>query len=486
MTDRFNRVASILALHRQRSLLFGRTRWRWLVLVLGLVIIGGWQLSIGRHADRLDDGYRNLASIGVGYSRAFPYYRFLGFFPLAVPDAVPPHSTTEAVRKLAAAGPKASVTVYASHVMVLSYWVDAWLGHPSGRPSAIPAGITLHIIALMAVWTAFWVVRLEILGLFAVALLGSNPFQLFAAFREDDYFSFIISSQLIVFALCLPVIVSSRQPRPQHWMIAVACGLVVGTATALRSEAAAILVSALAAFALMPRLSWRTRLAGPVIVVAVMGLTLTAWGSYFRAKSEAASAVVHGLGGPPATDWGLMHSDTIWFSVWGGLGDFDDRYGHLFDDRVMHAKMAAIAAREDRPSGFHLLRDDIVRHAVSDPLWLTRIMALRFWRCLTDNTPPSLAAAGIQMPLPLHGWPFALAVLALAAGLALARHWPLLKLLAFLVPGGGPLFVMADYGIQYYATYHLLAAALLLAVIVEVALVASRRRNIGANGECTT
>ena len=189
-------------------------------------------------------------------------------------------------------------------------------------------------------------------------------------------------------------------------------------------------------------------------------------------------SIVTASGGDATTGRGEQRVHLFWHPVWGGLGDFDGKYGYLFWDRVISDYAAPfLDPQSDSQARVQMrwkdtyaavLRDKVLTDIVGDPLWYATIVVKRLHRVLIENTPPRLAvgARWIDVPgLPLLLVPFGAVV---AACYLARREWSMLRLLMFpFAIGGVAVAVTSSNGYHYYALVHLFLYALLVAWILE-------------------
>ena len=108
----------------------------------------------------------------------------------------------------------------------------------------------------------------------------------------------------------------------------------------------------------------------------------------------------------------------------------------------------------------------IVQDALrNDPVWYAGILWQRFDRILTDQTPIRIVVGTLTiLAFTYHG---ALAILVLL-GTVRWRRWPETKLLMLsAAPSLTPLLIFSGKGATYYSIYHIVAAAIAIAMTVQ-------------------
>ena len=379
------------------------------------------------------------------------------------------------------------------------FLVDAWrLGSPEHAEARI-AGTLAFMLALAAVYAAFLLVGRGTLGVILVLLLGSNPFQMFAAYRENNVKSWPITMFCVAVALLAPLIAGKKIPLRGRVVLAVVIGLLFGTAYQIRSETAAAMLGSTVVFMTASGASWRSRVATTVLVFATFAGALAAWHAFFEHKIAEATQVVTRAGGHPYPG-PLNDAHNLWTSLWSGLGDFDTKYGYASTDHgaviyaepvlrsrygqelswwwgISREKQGRIAsdyydadhlyyrAPFEAPHFQEVMRDKVIHDITHDPLWYGAILAKRAWRILNQTTPVQFfLRPGLTVPVPFHGL-VALAILAIAAWL---RDWTGLRLLVMAFSLSAMAFVVnAGGNYTYFGTYHVCAAAIGLSWIVS-------------------
>jgi hypothetical protein len=475
-------------------------------------VLIGWQVSIAR--TDLPATYTLKASSGVHDEDKFVYFLYYkNLFPVASTDAglnlsfyfdnhhvrsEPDrldYSRDGAQRLLDTRGN--TLVMEWGHTIRFGGWLatylylpDVWrLGSPQHAEMRVTNGLAF-ICALAALFVSCWVSRVRIFGAVLVALIGSNPFQLFEVYRRENIFGWAITMFCLVSALLIPIM-SGRARWSYGWAAVVACGLALGTVFEIRSEYAAMLLAAIVAFASAPNVRWPERVALVAALVVTFVATTSAWGHYFDHKWEEARAVVVRAGGHPYPG-PRSGSHQLWGSVWAGLGDFDDKYGHHWNDNDGTAfvqRQVKAKYGEDLPWWFgatgkpertaedyydqarlyyrhpihsvhamDVVRDDFVNRVSHDPVWYLSILGRRVGRVLTQTSPVQISMApGRALQLPLNGY---IALLVLLGALALRDRFALTVLTCSLPLSATALAIYSGGNTPYYGVYHLCAIAL--------------------------
>jgi hypothetical protein len=347
-----------------------------------------------------------------------------------------------------------------------------WLGT---EPAFADARDTSHlglIVVLMGLFLALWTAGYAAFGLLLIMLLGSNPFILYEGYANTNVFAFPFIIAMLCLALAVPVMRKIRLSLLVAVAAAVTIGLIYGsTAGLLRPEIFPLVGGVALVFALMSNSTWVRRTGITLLFVAVAFLVHQSWSRYFSAKHAEAAALMKAIGGTVSPQGDRAQ----WFTVWVGLGDFDDKYGYLWDDRAAYYFFGVAVNANPSAQLDPILRADVLEHIREDPLWYARILTKRIWRVLAENTPPSIAVGRYQLRLPIPGALIAIGACVLIGVLLIGCEWFYLKLLFIPVAlAATPLLIYSDHGVSYYSVVHLFIVAIGLALIGRGALLLLR------------
>ena len=503
----------VITLHRA----LGPSHRRSLALLgVALVAIPLWQSTFMRRLHNLDGTYRITAARGIAdqdVSGFFYFFRHLGLYPVAIsaerPDynsryypvaslAVPADDSKEGARR--------HIVQDGSRLIMDSRWTfragdrgkiflfypDALIRGTTRNLSVRPFHQLLFITGLCALFFAFWWVRQPLLGVLLVLFLGSNPFQVYEVYVNENIFGLSISTVIWILAFHIPLM-GRRAPPRYMWVVPFLTGMFLATVRTIRPDPTTIILSAGATFLLLTGVSWRRRVALVGLLVVSFGVTAAAWNAYFTAKFERARQVVVEAGGYPYPGpvW-LYHS--IWHPIWCGLGDFDKKNGYVWEDRTAYSYALPILQEkyhvdvpvlqpghyfldaywdeakvyaklpEELPHYADVLREKILRDISNDPQWYTGIIGNRIWRILSQTTPVQIAIRPWRLTLPMHGLVFPLLLGVLIA----SRNWMFCKLICFSLPlSFTSLVIYSGQGTPYYSCYHLFTAAVLLVLLLQ-------------------
>ena len=520
---------------------------RKVVLFVATLAIVAWQWGFAFHDAKVDETFRNTAASGMHndvyfvyflwYENLFPVVSTAAYQPCGYRCAPTQESMAPAAQTQEAADAflktraptlmmDAGWTWYAGdRGKIFLYMLDVWLKGSPWHPSVKPFHRFVWIIGLCALFYSFWRVRRPWLGALLVVFIGSDPFQIYEVNGRENVFGWSITTAVLLLAIHLPLLTNKRMdPR---WVFAwpIGTAIMMATIRTFRSEPLPMLAGALLAYMFAQfsgvysnREKWLRRGALVVTFFAVFSLGGAFWSHYFLAKQTEAQETLTRLGGHPYRgDMRMYHH--FWHPVWCGLGDFDTKYGYVWDDTRALAYAKPILEQkyhEHVPStawGYPIktldeywdaegiykklpydidhysdvVRDKVLDDIKRDPKWYVGILYKRVVRILTETTPVRLSTRTGWWNVPWLSPKLFLPLLLLAF---VARARFATKLLLFTLPTvTTALAVYCANGIQYYGIFHLFSAAIGVMVLVELgrmgyaAVRRSRRQGVTAHAE---
>lgn len=461
------------------------------VLVLGWFTLFKWQWAFTSPSVDIDQTYKQTAATGINMEAQFVFYlHHLGLFPVATDAPIKADTKEEALRLLHDEPAKikqdhgSTFRAGGDRGRIYLYLVDVYLKHKSVSPKLVPAHALAFTFALCCLFTAFWSVRKTIAGFLLCLLLGSDPFQLFVVYRQENVFSWPITAMTLLLAINLPLMVGKTRWKWYPLAAAITTGFAMAVVRTFRSEPTPLLLSVLIVYVTAVGLSKLSK----VKLVAALGITFTlssmATVKFLDRKLEHSKALVRSMGGSEYTG-PVVHNHLFWHPVFCGFGDFDKKYGYAWDDRVAYkyalpflkashpelplSAYGAVQSWSYDKAGKYpvlfeevgnyndLIRDKVIHDVTKDPKWFFGILKQRVWRILTETTPLSLTYKGER--LTLGGPMLGVLCVPLAVFLAFSRRWFLLKLLFFSTPISiGALMIYSGHGMTYYGTFHVFGA----------------------------
>jgi hypothetical protein len=181
------------------------------------------------------------------------------------------------------------------------------------------------------------------------------------------------------------------------------------------------------------------------------------------------------------------------------LGDFDKKYGYVWDDGAaadyafpilkdkyemnvrrrpdsllgIHGRLLDAYWDKDEkyyrmvehlPHYFDVLRDKVIGDIIHDPTWYLSIISKRIWQVISEATPVRISLGPWWITLPMHGFvSFAIIFILIAL-----RNRMLLKLVCFTLPlAATTIIIYSGGGMSFYSCYHIFITAIFMSRLVE-------------------
>lgn len=319
----------------------------------------------------------------------------------------------------------------------------------SGYPAVIA-----FITALVGLWVSFcWASRYAV-GAITVLFLGSNPFQIAEVYRGATAFSWPITCAIVLLAGSLPFFYR----RFNVWFAfgyIVLSGVLLGGLALVRPECLFLVITACGIFWFFSELDLRKRLGGIALHLGGVALVIAGCGSYLEDRVEI-----------------RRH---FWHSMYIGLGDYDQKYGHVPSDEQGYLVAGDVASEGvvGTPAYEPLMAKLFGMRVSGDPIWYAGILVRRSLRVLTDTTPLSVQFGSYRIAAYWSGlfW-------ILALGFAFYRRKKRsVGLLLFALPMSlSALLVYSGEGQTFYSLSHLMAATVLVSWVLDTSYVQDIQR----------
>lgn len=305
--------------------------------------------------------------------------------------------------------------------------------------------IVAYITALISLWISFCWVRRYAVGAVTVLFLGSNPFQLFEVYRAESAYSWPITCALFLLAGSIPFFYR----RLNVWFAlsyTLLAGILVGGLALVRPECLFLVPSVCAVLWVFSELDLRKRLGAIALHLGGVALVIASLSSYLENRVEI-----------------KRH---FWHSMYLGLGDFDQKYGHVPSDEQAYMVASDVASESIlNTSAYEPLMAKLFGMRIGgDPIWYAGILLRRTLRMLTDTTPLCVQFGSYRLAAYWSGvfW-------LLALGFAIYRRKKRdIGLLLFALPMSlSSLLIYSGEGQTFYSLSHLMAATVLVSWLLE-------------------
>lgn len=472
---------------------------RILLFMAVVFLMGQWQSGLRNHAPETAAGYslRNVTGAYVtSFRKFFYFFYYTGYFPVMTTDPQPLYQKEAALNYLEP-GRGALLRTEDNHAFRAGNLGAIFLFLPDALRRGSPENVSpvlfnqiLFCGALVLVLVVFAGCGMGVAGSLLVVAAGSDPFLLYENYARNNVFGQLASVSLILLALHLPLMVS-RASRFWFWAAPVISAVLIAFFRQVRPEHIVLVFAVLGVYVSIGHLSWRRRAAPLIVFLLIYFLNLRAWEKFWDFKYHQAVEKVEAAGGTVYRGERMMYH-SLWHPVWGGLGDFDPKYGYEWkDDAAYRYALPAIEAKfgkkyslaegtnyldtyyegtpwrmkpECLPEYGGVMRDKVLGDMLRDPLWYAGILFKRAVRILHQTTPLRFAMERDFVTLPFSGW----LLIPLTVWLVRRKDWPKLKILCFLLTMSFPaLFIYSGGGMPYYSLYHLAVFALGAACVSE-------------------
>lgn len=483
---------------------------RWLVPIALSAVIAVWQFSFNSASPDSRRPYAMTASMGLCQDAPYFFYFFhhYGVFPvgaLEVPRLGP--SKQAAADFVARHGDRLTMDFgwptntprFGDYAKLFLFYPDLLLRGDPGHASAIPFNELLFIVALLAVFWAFWLEGYGLLGTLVVVLVGSDPFQIVETYGRGNIFSIPISVALLALAAHLRFLTGRKGVDALAWALAIVSGVALATFREIRAEAGLMAASVLATY-LLARAPLVKRLLLAAVFVLASACTGHAWTTYWADQFVHAEQFVARAGGRVFhAPHGTHHE--FWHAIYCGLGDYGTDRGYFWDDRVaFHWATTRDPITNPHPIPYHYVRGyyleetyDGVHHiAPTDlpgynrlvrarvlteirhhPQWYARILFHRAVAILRDATPAALSLGSLTVGIPGAGW-LSIPVLVFAFW---RRRFFHAALILFMLPlSAVAMIVYSAKSMTFYGIAHLIALAVAIDLLVRTRRAALARR----------
>ena len=487
----------------------------WLVPIALSALIVGWQVSFNSATFGPRSPFRMTASMGlcIDARNFFYFFHHYGVFPVGAREVPALGPSKRAADEFVARhgdrltmdfGLPTNTSRFGDYGKLFLLYPDVLIRGDPGNPSTIPADELLFVAALLAVFWAFWLGGHGLLGTLIVALVGSDPFQVYETYGRGNVFSIPITVTLLALAAHVRFL-ERRQPVDRRaWAIAIASGAVLASAREIRAEAALVTATVFGAY-LLARAPWPRRLALAAAFVAAFALTGFAWSRFWASEFARAEQFVARAGGQVFHGRRDTHH-TLWHAIYCGLGDYGTDRGYSWDDRdafrwattrdpvtnphplPYHYTTGGYYFEEtydgvnhiaptDLPEYNRLVRGRVLKDVREHPGWYAGILWQRLGAILRDATPVGFSIGSSMAGLFGLGW-LPIPVLAFAFW---RRNYFHAMLVLFVLPlSATALLVYSGKGMTFYGIAHLIA----LAVAVDLLVAAARSEERRVGKEC--
>lgn len=462
-----------------------------LVRVLVLLAIPLATVALYHLTFRVDirDSQTREATSGFSHayaSRFIYFYYYTGHFPLATLDhKTLRYSEADALREIQTNG-RQLIMEYkhwarlGENARILAYLPNALWKRSPVNPSIKMFNTIVFTLALMLLFDGFRRSRRALPGLLLAMAVLCTPFFLYEVYEVENIFGLLGSVFFLVLGINVHVLYGQERVSRRTFLVAVASSALIAFFSEIRNEVAVVLLSLVLIYALSSNISVRFKL---VVIAALMlsyAGTKQLVRGYFDREFDRTAKLVEEQRGHVYTG-GRTEGHSVWHPVFCGLGDFDDKYGYAWDDKVAYRYAIPIlrdeygisvsysgryhtddyydAARlyykkfDEIPEYESVIKAKVLGDIQADPLWYAEIIVRRVIWNLTATIPVAFAG-WLLLPLSLY--------------LVRRRRFDDLKLIAVALPlSATSIAVYAGRGTTFNSVYGYFVLVIVLMELLE-------------------
>ena len=309
----------------------------------------------------------------------------------------------------------------------------------------------LWIFSLMMIFTSLWFCQQRLFSIILILIVGSNPYQLNEVYAREDIFCWILSVGLIVTAFFIPLLTKKFNRNTNYLLcICTLTGMLLGLARIFRQDPLGIVISVVCFLILTKQFNKKHKLIAMLLLCAGM-----------KTLCYLPNAVSYiNTGNWSYYEWDYFQKfEGSFFPIYGGVGDFDEKYSIVWDDLVMHEKArklyhdsVQVNDSDEHSPGFNdPLIKELIYHIFTDPLWYLDILAHRICRVMFENVPIGISLSNSFWILLPKGFVTFGCLLFFLAGTIYFKEYFYLKLSAFTVfIGTTPLLIFSGANNHFY------------------------------------
>ena len=261
-----------------------------LLFLAVLISIVFWQLQFSDTKISSEYTRKDATGLFFGPAKGYSYfYYYLDLFPLwttytpleysynGANNIILNHSDTLAIEN-------SGYISWGDNVKNVILLIDAYFKGSPENVTVRPFNIFLFVSALILVLINFAKSNKLLLGLCIVLLFGSNPFQLYEVYKNENIFGSNISVFLLTLGLFAPILFTKEVSKSYVVKVSVLAGIIFGTFAHIRMEVVSTILTATMFLILGKGLHKNTKLLGLVLLLCSFFVTAKAWEVYFSIK----------------------------------------------------------------------------------------------------------------------------------------------------------------------------------------------------------
>lgn len=397
-----------------------------LIILLSIIFANFLVYNFTNHVSIPNIQHRGDASgFSHKFAKHFAYFHYYtGDFPLATLNEDLKYSKEDAFKEIEENGE--SLIMEYMHWSRLGENARIWAFLPNSilagspeNPSIKLFNMLVFTLSLIVLYLGFWRLQKVYFGLLLVVLINLTPFYLYEVYNNENLFGIIGATFFLVLGLNVFSIYKKENLYLNILLIAIS-GSIIGFFSEFRNEISMVLLSLILISILSKQKNIFLKLTIAAVGVGAFYLTKNAISNHFQQKFEKTITLVEEAGGHPYT-WSTIPGHRLWHPIFCGLGDFDNKYGFEWNDKVAYRYAMPILTEEygmdlEYSDKYHLdnyydenklyyikfdeideyeqiIKEKVISQIQSDPFWYVTIVVKRIFRTMSST-----------IPLPFMGW----------------------------------------------------------------------------------
>jgi len=406
---------------------FLKTKKGILIVIIGIFCVNLFFFSISNYVSFSSIQKRGDASgFSFNLAKQFSYfYYYTGYFPLATLNENLSYSSEDAFEEIQENGQDLIMEYkhwsrLGENARIWAFLPNLILAGSSEYPSIKLFNALVFTLSLIILYSGFWRIKKPIYGLTLVALVNFTPFFIYETYANQNIFALLGSVFFLTIGLNIYVIFN-KEKLNKYLLLTILSVAIIGLFSEFRNEISIVLLTLLLMCLLAKHQHFLTKILIVFLSLITFYGTKNIIRNHFNQKFEATAGLVEKAGGH-VYNGERISSHRIWHPIFCGLGDFDEKYGFEWDDKVAY-RYATPILREKYGMDIHysnnnyyldnyydqdglyyikfedldeyeiIIKEKVLSQIKKDPLWYISIIAQRIVRTLS-----------ITIPIPYIGW----------------------------------------------------------------------------------
>lgn len=512
------------------SSLFAKKAFRLAYRIIFISFVVLWQSWFFKHTEKVPYDFQMSGAVGGGsyildsYRNFLVFFNQYGLFPVGTIKKIENADLHEFPRWLKRNSKSLVNEIHEAYRSgdrgkIYLLWFDSLFRKSPLEAGYRYPGFLLFTVSLIVYFLGFSFSGKTGFASACVLLIGSNGFQLFEVYGNNNIFFVPISILLLVLGLNARWIVGKVEALGIKEVLAIlSSGVVIGFSRHVRGEAAVLIVPLALLFGFYLKIPINKRILCVILFLSSFIGAQKGLEYRFRSSFVTAKNYVRNHGGHPY-EGNMYNYHKIWHPIFCGLGDYGEDKGYKWDDLVAYRYALPQMRRilgdpdlwksfspENNPAGVlssyytdtyydsakiyrmkledlpvyeQVLKNKVIADIKEDPVWYLTILwkRIRYYFDRTTGLDLSLFGKSMHFEFKMLGWMILISVI---LGLLL-RDGMYLKLtlisMCLAAPG---ILIYSGGNIRYYSIAHIFACLYLVKSIFKYSISAALNKAGGA------